>query len=159
MDSWFWLWILFAATNYVFPICTGWKEKFVRGCHRWILHLRNPTVKLTLTLNFKVSFTLYSRYESETSPNLLCSVRTKFQSTRRPEDLALSLQVALFWLLKPRPRVSSRRVVPPYLWPDIMPLVGAHTRTRASQGRERNVAENRSSSCRQPVLFFPRNRA
>ena len=39
-------------------IRTGWKEKFARGCHRWILFdifdLMEMHVKLTLTLNFKI---------------------------------------------------------------------------------------------------------
>ena len=36
--------------------CTGWKENFLRGCHRWILHFRfdkdTCKEKLASTLNF-----------------------------------------------------------------------------------------------------------
>ena len=53
----------------------GWKEEFVRGCHRYILHLRfdGNTRKRKLTLDFKVKqfflFALYSTHrESETFP-------------------------------------------------------------------------------------------
>ena len=60
-------------------ICTGWKEKLVRGYHRWILYFRfdgntcKESAKLILILNFKIKifffFLLYStRHKSKTFP-------------------------------------------------------------------------------------------
>ena len=64
-------------------VCTGWKEKFARGYHRWILHLRfdgntckNLAAELILTLHFKVKkflfLALYStHHEGKTFPRNL----------------------------------------------------------------------------------------